>query len=138
MPHLFDANTVRNAYLEQLSARYEMLTLPLGPAPHGFPLQAVFQPLKLRHDPLAAEDLQREQSQAGLGEEIARNGSATRPGEEHPARENAARPSPSVVVHSIAEALAYSPSRRMIILGSPGSGKTTLLKSLLGAEAQRA
>lgn len=138
MHHLFDAHSVRNAYLEQISARYERLTLPLGPALHSFPLQAVFQPLKLRHAPLAAEDLQTGQSHARLGEEIARDGQAKEPGAEQHAGENSARPSPSVVVHSVAEALAYSPSRRMLILGGPGTGKTTLLKSLLGAEAQQA
>ncbi len=142
MSHLFDAHTVRNAYLEHLRTRYERLTLPLRPAEHGFPLQAVFQPLKLRHVSLATEDLQKEQPHVRFGpagqEETTRDGQVIRPGAEQHAGENPARPAPSVVVHSVAEAFVYSPTRRIIVLGGPGTGKTTLLKSMLGAEAQRA
>ena len=45
------------------------MTLPLGPA-EGFSLHAVFQPLELRRDPLAAEDLDRKKRRPFLGERL--------------------------------------------------------------------
>ena len=48
----------RRKYLEQVHKRYNSVTLPIGPA-EGFSLQAIFQPLALRRDPLAAGDLER-------------------------------------------------------------------------------
>jgi len=43
-------------YLERLSHYSQSVTLPIAPR-HPYPLQHIFQPLELRQDPLAAEDL---------------------------------------------------------------------------------
>ena len=59
----------RIKYLENVGKRYGIVTLPLGPA-EGFSLPAIFQPLTLRSDPLAAEDLERKKHRALLGESI--------------------------------------------------------------------
>ncbi|MEO6892523.1 MAG: hypothetical protein ABI456_22550, partial [Ktedonobacteraceae bacterium] len=97
----FDPQKAREQYLERLLARYGTVTLPLDAARHTLPLHTVFQPLVLRHDPLAPQD---EQSAVAADVVRARDG---------------------------AEALAKSEHRRMVVLGGPGMGKTTALKALL-------
>src|SRR5947209_4683850 len=44
----------RTKYLEGMLRRYSSVTLPIGPA-QGFSLNAIFQPLALRRDPMEAE-----------------------------------------------------------------------------------
>ena len=53
--HLYDYD--RLTYLEQVSTRYGSVKLPVGPA-DGLSLHAIFQPLTLCKDPLAAEDIE--------------------------------------------------------------------------------
>src|SRR6266498_706719 len=50
----------RTQYLESVYKQHSSVTLPIGPS-DGISLQAVFQPLKLRREPLAADDLRPEQ-----------------------------------------------------------------------------
>ncbi len=108
-------------YLEFMQARYSSIPLPLGPA-EGFSLQAVFQPLTLCKDPIAAEDRPREERRHLLGEPV------------HD------EDRPRVIATNGEDALAKSLQRRMVVLGGPGTGKTTLLQSLISeriAQAQR-
>ena len=132
MHHSSDNHTQRNAYLKHVSTRYELLTLPFSLATHGFPLQDVFQSLQLRSDPLSAEGLApgqpSSQERASGHQETLQLGQGSPPGEAQHARDFQASASNTIVVSSGVEALAQSPTRRMIILGGPGTGKTTLLK----------
>ncbi|HLG78977.1 MAG TPA: hypothetical protein VKX46_21375, partial [Ktedonobacteraceae bacterium] len=97
----FDLQQTREQYLEKLLARYGTVTLPIASARLALPLQTVFQPMVLRHDPLA--------SQKG------------KPVDE----------SEIVKARDGAEALSKSDYARMVVLGGPGMGKTTALKALL-------
>ncbi len=137
----FSDRAARNAYLEYISARYGNLTLPIGLTQHGLPLQAIFQPPTLRSHPLGAFDHlseERRTQQGVSGQEDRHDEWDTQPaGDRHP-DDPSEPPAPSVVVHSGAEALAQSPTKRLVILGGPGSGKTTLLKVLLAEQAQQA
>jgi len=125
-------------YLEGVIRRYRSVALPIGPT-QGFSLQAIFQPLKLRRDPLAAEDLVREERRALLGElrysdtdpryvfpDISRS---PNPGQQPP---------PVVIAENIHEALEISSKHSIIVLGGPGTGKTVLLQYLIGDRAQKA
>jgi len=111
----------RIEYLEHLTERYSTVTLPIGPV-EGLTLQAIFQPLTLRYDPLAAEDLQYKQQQDMLD---------TR--EAIPQREQ-----PVIVAQTSEEALEKSPQKRLVVLGGPGTVKTTALQFLIHQQAQKA
>src|SRR5260370_38126628 len=54
-------------YLERLSQHAQFATLPILPS-NSYPLQNIFQPLKLRQDPLAPEDLSFRERRALLNE----------------------------------------------------------------------
>src|SRR5579884_4292790 len=99
-------------YLQALLARYAAITVPGGTLDRPLLLRAVFQPLKLRSMALAPQE------QASRGQ-----------GRSAQAEKQVAR---------CREALEESPSRKIVILGSPGMGKTTALKSLLIDAAQDA
>jgi GTPase SAR1 family protein len=109
----------RSKYLRYIQERYRFITLPLGLA-EGFSLHAVFQPLRLRYNPLPAEDRQREKRRPLLGEPS-------------PAGE-----SPSIIAENGDDALKKSTQRRLVILGTPGTGKTTLLQSLMSNQLLQA
>jgi len=97
----FDVQKTREQYLERLLAHYGTVTLPIDSARQAFPLYTVFQPMVLRRDPLAPQNVQ-----SGVVSEVVK------------ARDGA-------------EALTKSEHRRMVVLGGPGMGKTTALKALL-------
>jgi Domain of unknown function (DUF4062) len=63
----FPQSVARKRYLENLCNRYGSVSLPIGSA-EGFSLHAIFQPLALRSEPLTAEDLERGERRALLGE----------------------------------------------------------------------
>src|SRR5712691_8061034 len=62
-------------YLEQVFRSYSSVALPIGPS-EGLSLHAIFQPLALRSDPVAAEDLERRQRRKLLGEQSQEGGEA--------------------------------------------------------------
>jgi hypothetical protein len=59
----------RRRYLNEVAKRYSSVTLPIGPS-EGLSLHAIFQPLALCSDPLAAEDRERRQRRQFLGEPV--------------------------------------------------------------------
>ncbi len=127
------SNDPRKRYLARLLERYGNVVLPIGLTQQSFGLEAVFQPLRLRSDPLAAEDLPREQRRALLGERSLTGmdpaGEPWRGGLEDPAGEEP--PTGPILAQNGPDALAKSKQPRMVILGGPGTGKTTVLKDLL-------
>ncbi|HEX4206659.1 MAG TPA: HEAT repeat domain-containing protein [Ktedonobacteraceae bacterium] len=89
-------------YLNALLKQYDTVSLPVHAKAQQAPLDAVFQPCQLRQGPCTfLED------------------------------EDAAVSRTPIRVNSGLEALAHSPTRRMMVLGDSGMGKTTLLKDLL-------
>ncbi len=111
----------RITYLKYLIRRYNTVMLPIGPV-EGLSLQAIFQPLTLRHDPLAAGDLQHEKRHALFGDNaIVRQ-----------------EKEPVIVAQTCEEALEKTPQKRMVILGGPGAGKTTTLQFFIHEYAQEA
>ena len=119
----------RTKYLEDIFKRYSLVTLSISLA-EDISLQAIFQSLKLRRDPLATEDLIRKERRPLLGE-LTRIDNNQR-------RTLQVAKIPEVIANNGDEALHKSPQRRMIILGGPGTGKTTVLKYLIGNQAQKA
>ncbi len=120
--------------------RCSTVTLPIDPR-KKFSLQVIFQPLKLRRNPLLAEDLVREERRAlqdeseydkspaddllatrGKGQVIDWQGQVT----------------PTEIAKNGEDALNRSPQQRMVVLGGPGTGKTTLLRYLVSEYAERA
>lgn len=116
----------RSLYLEGVLVNYSSVSLPIGPLESGLSLQAIFQPLKLHRDPLAAESLVSSERRKLLGEQAENQEGEGR------------QPSPEVIAATGMEALEKSPQRRMVILGGPGTGKTTLLRHLMWEAARQA
>jgi DNA replication protein DnaC len=127
----------RKKYLESVYKRYSSVTLPLGPT-EGFSLHAVFQPLELRRDPLAAEDLDRKKRRPLLGERLEDEKNADRFQSHRHEKERADEKQRPVIAKNGEDALTKSPQRRVVILGGPGTGKTTTLKHLTGCRAKEA
>jgi HEAT repeat protein len=113
------------------------VTLPLGPA-EGFSLHAIFQPLELHHDPLAAEDLDRKKRRPFLGERLEDEKNAYHSSFQRNEQEWADEKQRTVIAENGEDALTKSPQRRVVILGGPGTGKTTTLKHLTGCRAKEA
>jgi HEAT repeat protein len=131
------ADNMRIGYLQALLVRNKILSLPS--AALSFGLEAIGQSLRLRRDPVTAETMR---SQDQDGSESRPTGSSyadtapPRSRHDNEVREH------SDVLQTIAvdvqDALASSPTRRLIILGGPGTGKTTTLKQLLVSSARAA
>lgn len=139
-PDTVTASMVRSRYLDIVAEQYGVVTLPTGRI-NNLSLQTVFQPLKMRQDSLAAEDLVYEERRALLDEPTRAEDDPRRawPEREEPRyHEQQSKQSPPVIAKNSEEALEKSPDGRMIVLGSPGSGKTTVLKELVGKAIQRA
>lgn len=132
-----DDQLTRKKYLESVYKRYSSVTLPLGPA-EGFSLHAVFQPLELRRDPLAAEDLDRKKRRPFLGERLEDEKDAARSYFQRNEKELADEKQRPIIAENGEDALTKSPQRRVVILGGPGTGKTTTLRHITGCRAKEA
>lgn len=125
-------------YLERLSQHSQSVTLPIAPR-HPYPLQHIFQPLKLCQDPLAAEDLPFSERRALLDEPSRGEHDPRRLlREQGPERAPESwRSAPQVVIaDGLADALQRSKGRALVV-GPPGSGKTTALRVFVGDMGQR-
>ena len=127
----------RKQYLESVFKRYSSVTLPLGPT-ESFSLHAVFQPLELRRDPLAAEDLDRKKRRLLLGERLEDEKDADRFYSQLNEKERTEEKQQPVIAENGEDLLIKSPQRRIVILGGPGTGKTTMLKHITGCRAKEA
>lgn len=133
--HYWLACLDRMKYLRWVNARHDYITLPFGPS-EGISLQAVFQPLVLRSDPLASEDRERYQRRPFLGERVSHQREDDEGEVDGGGREGTSnRP---VIAKNGEDALKKSMRGRIVVLGGPGTGKTTLLRYLVGKYAQLA
>ena len=130
---------LRKKYLERLSQYAQFAKLPIAPN-HSYPLQNIFQPLKLRQDPLAAEDLPFSERRALLDEPSRGEHDPRRllrkqePGHVAESRRNV----PQVVIADGLEDALQRSKGRVLVLGPPGSGKTTVLQAFVSDMAQLA
>jgi len=125
----------RAAYLRALEARFAIMDLPITPDVQ-LPAETVYQPLRLLKDPtLPAEHLPDEnRSDDWRDSDNADVQGEDAEGEDAEADDERSR----VRADTPEQALALSPTRRMVVLGDPGSGKTTMLYQLLLGAARRA
>lgn len=133
------AAALRTKYLEKLSEKYRFATLPITPG-NLYPLRAIFQPLKLRQNPLVAEDLPSGERRALLdepsrGDFDPRRALLEREQEQIP---ESWQNVPSVVIADNLEDAVEKGKGRILVLGTPGSGKTTMLKASVSTMAQQA
>ncbi len=122
-----DGATARARYLDALLAGTRLCTLPIGPQEERFAFEPVPRRLRRRFTPLSAGDApsyHEDMDPRGLPAE-----SWNMP---------AAATSGGGWAHGGSEALRYSATRRLALLGNSGMGKTTELASLLAEVARRA
>ena len=140
LPQPFDEVAARNRYLETMNRLYSSVQLPIGRS-QDISLHAVFQPLKLRRDPLAVEDLEREERRKLLGESRAQfveQDSLLSGSSDQHSIGLSQQTRPNVLADNGNDALAKSHRNRIVFLGGPGTGKTTLLKSMLSERISKA
>ncbi len=139
-PSTFTVSTTRKMYLERVVQRNSFVTLPLGKS-SNFPLQDIFQPLKLHKDSVMAEDLAYEERRALLDEPTKDEDDPRLAWSEFDASwffKQKQKEPPTVIAKDGDEALEKSPQGRLVILGHPGAGKTTVLWKFFMKAAQRA
>ncbi|MHB8597179.1 MAG: HEAT repeat domain-containing protein [Ktedonobacteraceae bacterium] len=129
----------RRNYLEKLSWYSHFVTLPIAPN-HAYPFKVIFQSLKLRQDPLAAEDLPFSERRALLDEPSRGEYDPRRilQKQEQKRGPGKGRDASHIVIADTLEDALKRSRDRVLVLGPPGSGKTTILKAFVNDIAQRA
>ncbi|MFI5274875.1 MAG: TIR domain-containing protein, partial [Ktedonobacterales bacterium] len=138
-----DLGGARRTYLDALERRYHDVSLPVDTG-EPLPLNAIYQPLALRRDPLLAADLEREERRALEDEpeydaddpRRLREREADVPRQQRLVRyrqarrrrdERVARAQAIITAATGDDALRQSRGRHIVVLGGPGTGKTTML-----------
>jgi HEAT repeat protein len=132
--------TSRVAYLQAVLGQTDTLSLPLrevGLSEFTLSLDAIALPLRMRHTPLAAEDLALEADARLEGRRPSPAAEQQAANHEDSAQRDRIGTRETLAANA-SEALSRSERQRMVILGSPGSGKTTTIKTLLTAAARSA
>lgn len=127
--HSLKGTAQREKYFESLLKIYGKITLPIGPAESGIPLQRVFQSLLLRHSSIDVNTLPITKHRALLGEQVRETNNT-----KHllfDQNRKLQKDEVDVIAEDATDALHKSPNLCMIILGAAGTGKTTLLQDLL-------